>query len=53
MSRRVLIRTWSLSQYPDCARRVAANIFQDDIASAGFELRQEVRHRGGYRLGRA
>lgn len=41
--KKVMIRTSSLSQYPDCNRRVAANIFAEDIAEAGYVLRQEIR----------
>jgi len=39
----VLIRASSLSSYPDCPRRTAANIFAKDIEAAGFTLRELVR----------
>lgn len=37
---RIRIRASSLSMIPDCARRVAANIFKDDILAQGYTLRE-------------
>ncbi|HEX4573411.1 MAG TPA: PD-(D/E)XK nuclease family protein, partial [Dongiaceae bacterium] len=41
-----VIRASYLSEYPDCARRVAAKIFAKDIEAAGFRLRETVRNVG-------
>ena len=35
-----IIHCSALSMYPDCARRQAANMFGDEIAEAGYKLRQ-------------
>src|SRR5215472_3796906 len=41
-----IIRASYLSAYPDCPRRVAANVFADDIRAAGFKLRELVQNVG-------
>lgn len=46
MSEMIVIRASSLSSYPDCARRTAANSFPQAIENAGYTLRQTTSNVG-------
>jgi hypothetical protein len=39
---KTVVRASTLSEWPDCSRRVAAKVFANDIAAAGYTLRETI-----------